>query len=104
MMEIDKERCTEMVSARDGWGRRWQCRNRAKWASGKCGLHDPTKIRERATKRGPGRFVRERMRRAAVKADRIKRAAEEITRFVKVARIPAFQAKVEDILKEVFSD
>ena len=53
----DKTRCTEMVSGRDSWGRRWQCPYPAKYGD-KCGTHDPTKIAERAKRRPPTQFQR----------------------------------------------
>ena len=94
-----RPRCNETVSDPGGWTRH-RCRNPGKYTSLKCGVHDPQKIKERAKRRGPSKCAA----RKARKAERIERAAKEITRHIKTARCPAIQSKIEDILKEVFGE
>ena len=52
------ERCTERVWQSLRWATE-RCPNPGKYASGKCGIHDPQKIKERAERRGPCQATRD---------------------------------------------
>jgi uncharacterized protein (DUF58 family) len=64
------KRCHANMTDSTGW-HRTRCQNPAKYESGRCGIHDPDKVKERAAARPPSVWE-ERYREAAHERLRIK--------------------------------
>jgi hypothetical protein len=74
------ERCKEEVSSSDGW-RSHRCSYKAVTDAGYCRTHDPELAKQRAAKRGPSRWERERLAREQLMAacDDVARSHPELS-------------------------
>ncbi len=77
------KRCRARVTDSTGW-HSYKCQNPAKYESGRCGIHDPEKMKERAAARPP-----------SVWEERFREAAHERKR---IAQLLSVMKEVDEIL------